>query len=211
MFARELAQMNERISARRPDELRAIAVEHFPGLVYVRSAKAAIAVTYSSGTTAPYPDRPGEGIFQIALAGKKNDLLVGFLQSVYIKSKCVTLDVLKYACAVEAVSIEIKVMEVDGNLYSMCIAGINAVIAALSLKRLFLPSVFSFCSIDGRLLCDPDALELEASDWKSYVVMKSTREALLVELEGSSCPPQDVADIIDRAYDGMKLLAGAAL
>lgn len=179
---------------------REIACTSLPGLMLVASDRSAVAMTYTAGTAVPFPDKPGEGIFQISSLSKKNDVLVNFLHNVYVKSKCVALDVVKFSQEVAMVSIDIKAIECDGDLFRLCVAGVNAIIAHLGLKTLFVPRCLCYGSIQGIVVSDPDACELEAADWTMHVVMKSTREILLTEKKGVACSKEDIMQVLDRAF-----------
>lgn len=204
MLVADLMKGGKRLSFREPGQHREVEVEHFPSFVKVESDGTAAVLTYSMCTAQPFPDKPGEGIFQVGISGKKNDMLLNILHSIYIRSKCVSLDVVRYALEVQAVSIDIKVIEADGNLLAACVAGINAVISHLQLKTYFVPRVFSYASVCGQIVADPDAAELAASDWRMYVVMRSTRELLLTEKEGCFCSKEDILDVAERAFADAK-------
>lgn len=206
MLAQELIQINQRISGRELNEHREINIQEFPNFVQVSSNRSTVILTYTNTISVPYPDNPNEGIFHIGISGKKNDLLLNFLNAAYIKSKCVVLDVIKFNLEVQNINIDIKVIETDGNLFGLCVAGINAIISSLKLKAYFLPKLFSYCAIDSLIISDPDADELECADWVMNILMRSTREILFTEKIGAPCGSNEIMSVMDLAFEDARKL-----
>lgn len=207
MLTTELLKIGERESGRAMNQHREIQIEHFPNMVIARSSGSAIVLTYSLCIATPLPDKPGDGIFHIGITGRKNDVLLNFLQSVFVNSKCLSLAMYRYNFEVQALTIDIKLVEADGNLYALCVSGINAIISKLDLKAFFTPVVFSYCAIGDRVVSDPDEREQQVSVWKGHVVMKSVREILLSEVNGNPCSCEAVVGVIDKAYEDMAALS----
>lgn len=200
MLATELAALAQRVDGRAPDEARAVTMEAHSGLLHIRTPGSAIVMTHARGTVAPHPDRPGEGIFRIAVSGRKNDPLLHFLRGVFVKSGCVSLGAVSFGRRVESLAVDVHIVEADGNLWPLCVAGINAILDEYGVSRVFRPVCFHFAQVGPLLVTDPDAGELAAAAWSVHVAMRSTREAVLIEKRGGPCDPQAFLDAASRAF-----------
>lgn len=205
MLVRDLALKSLRMSNRMPDEHREIQIEYFNNIVVVRSGNglsdSCIYIAYSKTISQPYPDKPSEGIFQISFErGRKNDLLINFLNNVYIKSRCISKTdlCLKFNQECYSVNIEIFPIQTNGDLFRLSVAGINKIIELLDVKTYFLPRVFQFASVSGTVFSDPDDSEYKASEWRMTVAMRSTREFLFIEKTGCGTFAEDIFKIIDK-------------
>ncbi|KAI5149701.1 hypothetical protein ENBRE01_1065 [Enteropsectra breve] len=205
MLVEELAQIEERISSRAITEIRGVEFRVFPNFIIAETRGSSVVLTYNKFNSVPYPDRPNEGIFQISLANRKNDMLLNMLNKIYVHLKCVNMNVIRFNKEVEALVIDIKVVECDGDLYRLCIAGINKIIEILKIHTYFTPRCFGYCSLEKKLISDPTLQELEKAQWRAYVVMKSSREMLLLEKIGEGCSEMDVMEVVDRAYSEVKV------
>lgn len=203
MLCTKLLEMDQRESFRGLYEHRKIIINKYPNLIEAISDRSSVIFSYYDYPTIPYADKPSEGIFQFNLSHRKNDMLLNFLQGLYIKSGCIDQSsmVVKMGIEVLAVCIDIRIIQTDGNLFALCVAGINAVIADIGIKILFLPKIFTYALVAGRFISDPDANELLAAEWTYTIVMKSSREMILFEKLGDLCDVSDVMAVVDRAYN----------
>lgn len=211
MLVGQLLEKGIRLDRRELDQDREIKISRYENFVLVRSGcdeeSSYILIAYSLSITKPYVDRPSEGIFQIALEkGKKNDVLLNFLHSVYVKSKCVSLPDLciKFNQSVYAINIEIFPIQSNGDLNRLCVAGINEIIKILELKTYFTPAVFQFSSSSSKLIFDPTQAEVDESSWKVLAVMKSTREFLQIEKIGIGISFSEYQNALERILEKAK-------
>ncbi|KAI5168790.1 hypothetical protein PAEPH01_0423 [Pancytospora epiphaga] len=206
MLASELLEIGERPSFRALEEHRDVSLNLWPNIIEIESSGSAVIITYELGFSIPHIDKPGEGVLHIGLVGKKNDILLSFLNGIYINSKCVALEVCEYGRKVQSLSIDIKVVSTDGNLFQLCVKGINEVIKSLKLKSYFTPTILTYAGYKNRVVSDPDASELDVCDWTGYIVMKSVREILFTNVEGRPCCNNAVNIIIDKAFEDISNL-----
>ncbi|ELA41337.1 uncharacterized protein VICG_01577 [Vittaforma corneae ATCC 50505] len=206
MLVKELASKKLRMSGRACEESRDTHLKTFPNVLVVRSGTSpqdsCIYLAFSKAKARPYPDKPSEGAFQIGLEkGRKNDALLNFLHSVYVRSKCIsTTDLcLRFNQEAYSISIEVSPIQTNGDLFRLCVEGINEIIRVLEVKTYFLPKAVQFGCVEGALMQDPDEAETLASEWTMTVVMKSARELLLVEKSGEGVGVGDILRAIDCA------------
>lgn len=206
MLAQELGLKKLRMDCRACDECRRVETRLFNSMLVVRSGSSprdsCLYFSFSKTKTEPFPDKPAEGILQLSLEkGKKNDPLLNLLHNVYIKSKCVSMAdlCLRPSREVYLLNIEIHPIQADGDLYRLCVAGINEILRVLDVKTYFQPRVFQCACVGGTVMDDPGEEEVAASSWSTVVVMKSTREILLVDKVGGECSIEDILKSVDRA------------
>lgn len=201
MLCKELIEINERESFRKLDEHRTNSIVHYPNIVEAFHNNSSVIAIYRTIKVVPYFDKPNEGYFQINILNGKNDVLMTFLNYVYLKTKAVDLRALVIKPGIEVlnVSIDIRIIETDGNLYSLCIDAINAVINTLQLKKLFVPKILTYSLLDNKIISDPDAKEIEFSTWFYSIVMKSSREIIWSEKIGGELKINDIKFLIDKA------------
>lgn len=195
MFVKDILAKEMRVDCRGLEESRNIQIENLENTVIVRSGNkktdSYLILSYKKSISKPYQDKPSEGIFQINLEkGKKNDLLLNFLHNTYVKSKCLSMSdlCLKFNQRVYSINIEIFPIQVNGDLFKLCIEGINRIIYILDLKTYFKPKLVQYVGIGDRILLDPTEDESLCCDWQMNVVMKSSREFLLIEKIGKAIP-----------------------
>lgn len=204
MLIEELLTKNLRISERQLLEERKTQIESFKDMLVVKSGKTVIYLGYSKLIREPYSDGPGEGIFNIYFEkGKKNDIFLNTLTKVYLNSKCVDLYDLciKYGKEVYAVIINIYVLVADGNIIKACIDGINRILKELNIKTYFEPKAYYFASVANKILLDPDAQEAQIATWNSQVIMKSTREILLIDKKGEGIDANTMLSLLNCAFE----------
>lgn len=208
MLCVDLLRENRRVSGRRFTEHRAIETKHWPNLLEVSSPGSLVIVSYNLYGQRPYGDRPEEGIVRLAVRNRNQDILQNFLQQIFMKSSCIDREsmVLASAGMVTALDIDIHIIETNGNTHALCVLGIVAVLNTLKIKTLFQPRLFSYASVDGNILSDPDEAECLAAEWNSIVVMKSTREILFSEKTGGACLVPMMLETMDRAYRDVSIL-----
>lgn len=204
MLVKGLVEKNLRNSNRGLEEQRKTTFEHFKNVLVVKSGEepdnSILYIGFSKTKTSPHLDKPAEGIFQISYErGKLNDQLMNTLHSVYVKSKCISMTDLciRHGEEVWAVSIEIIPIQPNGDLLRLCVEGINYIIKELDLKTYFRPTVYTYASICGKLLVDPDEAELNNSEWRMTIVMKSVREILMVEKTGEGVDKEEVFNVLN--------------
>ena len=200
MLVDELIGMGERISSRTLLQHRDISINYFPNLVAVSSGNSTVLLTYNKSIGKPYKDKPADGIFNINLLGKKNDSLINFIYNSYKRSKCIVLDIIKYNQVVEILTINIRVIESDGDLYRLCLAGINGIIKQLGIKHTFIPIYYRYASIGEHIIADPEYKELAIADWTIHIAMKSTREILVMEKTGKQAKIEEIMSVVDEAF-----------
>ncbi len=202
MLVKKLSLKNLRISKRELNEQRRIQFKSFDNMLVVQTKDSCVYLSYSKTKVKPYWDKPSEGMFQVIYQkGKKNDSLVNFLHNVYIRSKCVSTKDLCIRTGQEVyfVNIEILPIQTNGDLFRLCIEGINEIIRLLELKVYFSPKVIQFACIENTVVVDPEDKENIASRWGITVAMKSTREFLYVEKTGKGVGATEVLDAVDKA------------
>lgn len=210
-LVKELAKKGQRISRRACEEPRLIQLQWFENVLCVRSGplpnNSCVYFSFTKQKTKPYPDKPSEGIFHISLErGRKNDSLLNFLHNVYIKSRCIcTSDLcLRFNQEVYSVAIEIYPVQAQGDLFRLCMEGINEIIKRLEIKTYFKPEIIQVGEIEGVMMHDLEDAELQASGWTVNVVMKSTRELLLVEKTGEGIESDEILKVVDYAMSTVK-------
>lgn len=204
MLLTDLLEKEKRMSLRNFKEDREIFFEYFNNLLIVKTKDSYLQIGYSKNITKPYLDRPSEGFIQINLEkGRKNDILLNFLHGIYTKSKCVALDdlLIKYNQQAYSICIDIYPIQVNGNLFKLCIEGINEIFKILNLKMYFIPKFYNYCFYKNKIISDPDEKELEVSNWKISIVMKSSREALFIEKQGEGIFEEDFINVLDFVFN----------
>ncbi|KAM0681065.1 Rrp42p [Glugoides intestinalis] len=205
MLVHDLAAKHLRISGREYNQSRTVTCEQTENILVVRSGSkpsdSCVYIAFSKKKEQPYPDKPTEGIFHLSFEkGKRNDLLMNVLYNVYIKSRCISPSDLCISSGEEvwSVSIEIIPLQANGDLLKLCVIGINRILEALEIRMYFTPSVYPFVSLSGKLIYDPDERELEESDWRVLIVMRSRRELLIVEKNGKGVNASDIFEVIEN-------------
>lgn len=200
------------MSMRASEEIRNIQIDRFGDLLVVRSGgksrDSCVYISFAKTKTVPFPDKPAEGIFQISLEkGKKNDILHNLIHNVYVKSKCICLGdlCLKPSREVHSINIGLYPIQTDGDLYRLCIEGINTALKLLDVKTYFQPQLFQYANVGKSVMADPDDGEITASNWGVIVVMKSTREMLLVEGVGGENTVEEILECVDLAMKTVRL------
>jgi exosome complex RNA-binding protein Rrp42 (RNase PH superfamily) len=185
--------------------VRHLAYEEYPGLMMLSGQDTLVVMTYRHGVCKPYFDRPGAGIFNITVQGKKSDKLLRCLHDVYFRHKCVTIEGKRDYLEVEFLCIDIKVIDDDGGLFRVCIAGINRILHKLKIRCLFYPVAIQYCSIDNQIITDPDLMELESSDWNLSIVARSGQEILYMKKVGSGCTPECLLNLLERTPEDVNV------
>ncbi len=206
MLVKDLAEKDLRMDKREFKETRQISYDLRDNMLTVRSGSktsdSLVIFSFVKTESIPFQDKPSEGIFQINLEkGKKNDILLNFLQNTYIKSKCIAMSDLciKFNQSVYCVTIEIFPIQTNGDLFRLCVSGINKIIQLLEIKKFFLPEIYQFSGVCKKILNDPTENEIAASDWQMNVVMKSTREFLSIDKSGEGIPNNIFTSILDES------------
>lgn len=206
MLVHDLAVKQLRISGRECNQSRTVFSQQFPNILVVRSGSmpsdSCVYIAFNKKKERPYPDKPTEGIFHISFEkGKRNDILMNLLHNIYIKSRCISPADLCITSGKEVWSVNIEIIPVqsNGDLLKLCVDGINSILKALDVKTYFTPSVYTFGSLSGKLMYDPDEHEWSESDWRVLVVMKSKRELLLVEKNGKGVHSSDIFEVVENA------------
>ena len=203
MLASELIKIEKRISNRLIDQERDISFAHYENYLVVRCEKSCICMYYSKNITKPYLDRPSEGCFQLTLdRARKNDSLMNFLHRIYISSKCIAMEDLciKFNQEVYSINIDIYPIQTDGNLFKMCVEGINQVLKILEIKTYFNPICHTFASLEDTIVTDPTEMELSQSSWSAIAVMRSSRELIFLEKKGCETLPDKIFSIFDKIF-----------
>lgn len=212
MLIKDLATKDLRLDGRKFDETRDIHLETFNNMLVLKSGNRTsdsyVIFSYKKSITKPFPDKPSEGIFQINLEkGKKNDILLNFLHNAYTKSKCISMSDLciQFNKSVYCVSIEIFPIQVNGDLFRLCVEGINKILEILELKTYFKPKIIQYAGIGQKIFIDSTENEILSCDWQLNVVMKSTREFLMIEKVGTGIPMDCFSAIITEAMTKLAL------
>ncbi|KAM0671643.1 RNase PH-like exoribonuclease [Ordospora colligata] len=203
MIVKKLAIDGERLDYRRIDEQRPIEIEKYANSLFLSMGNTRVQVVFQSDVTRPYVDKPREGVigFFASMAGRRHEKLLWFLNMVYVKQKCVDLEsmCIKAGKEVMLVHIDFRFLSIDGNVYSIAVAGVNAALSAIGVSMNFLPKCFLYCSVERCILSDPTDDELDACDWHCIVVMKSRKEVVFFEKSGDGCGMLAIDEIINRS------------
>ncbi|KAH9411290.1 hypothetical protein HK407_06g11210 [Ordospora pajunii] len=203
MIVKKLAIDGERLDYRRIDEQRLIEIERCTSSLLLSMGNTRVQVVFQSDVAKPYVDKPREGVvgFFASMAGRRHEKLLWFLNMVYVKQKCVDLEgmCVKAGKEVMRVHVDFRFLSIDGNVYSIAIAGVNAALSAIGVSMNFLPKCFLYCSVEGCILSDPTDDEFDACDWHCIVVMKSKKEVAFLEKIGDGCEMSAIDEIISRS------------
>lgn len=200
MLVVELLDKEKRISGRGFSEERAISFEHANNMLIVKTNDSCVHLIYKNIPTGLSVNRNSDQILHFGCErGKKNDILLNFLHDVFIKSRCITLPETKRQ--EYYISVDIYPIQANGDLFRMCVAGINEICKILKLKTYFTPKFYGFCIYKNNILADPDIKELEVSDWKMNVIMKSSREMIFLDKQGDGVNEEDFLSKFDSIFN----------
>lgn len=204
MLIKELSLKKLRINKRSYNQQREVHFTLLNNLLIVQSKDSCIYLSFSKTVKKPYTDKPTEGVFQICIErGKKNDLLLNFLHKIYQRGRCIsTTDLcIKRNKEVYWINIEIVPIQPNGDLFRMSVEGINEILKILEIKTQFIPKVYQFVKIENLLLIDPEDREMLEADWGMNVVMKSTREFLLIEKNGKGIDLTEAINVMNEVIN----------
>lgn len=212
MLIRDLVEKDLRLEERNLTQLRDLKIESYDDMLIVRSESkstdSCVIFYYSTEIKKPIADRPAEGAVIINLEkGRKNDVLLNFLNNTYKNSKCLDMADLCIRFNQEAhfINIEVCPIQNNGDLFRLCVTGINQILELLNIKKFFTPQVFQFVGISKKIICDPTEYESSNSDWQMTTVMKSSREMLLIEKTGQGISKEVIAAVVEEAMGKMKI------
>jgi len=203
MLVNDLVKSGKRLTRTSFELEREVTFQEHENYLAVKSESSCVYMAYSKTIAKPYPEKPSEGCFQILLdKTKKNDILMNFLHRLYVQSKCIATEELciKFSQEVYCINIDIYPVQTDGNLFKLCVEGINRILKILEIKTFFIPKYQYFCSIENCTLADPTEMEIAAANWTVTMVMRSTRELVYFEKAGTEVAQEELALVLNRVF-----------
>ncbi|EQB60474.1 exosome complex exonuclease rrp45 [Vairimorpha apis BRL 01] len=149
----------------------------------------------------PLIDRPNEGIitFNCIINNKRSDKLTNIIYKIFLNQKSIDLEslCLEFGKRVINLYVELKFLNLDGNMYEPAIDLVNYMLNDLQIEINFFPRCFYFVIFNDIIIRDPTEKEDQIKELYYLFVLKSKNEFIFIEKIGIENEIDDLYQIMD--------------